>query len=330
MLRLPEFTAEFPARIEDAVALKAQHGSKAVYAAGGTDLYPNMKRRQQTPAVVVDVRRVPELQRLEPDAEGTLHIGAAVSLTRLIRDVRVREAWPVLSQAAREISTPILQNMGTVGGNLLLDTRCNYYDQSFEWRKAIDFCMKKDGAICWVAPSSPRCWAVQSSDLAPVMVALNASVVLAGPGGSRTLPVRELYRDDGIAFLTKEPDELLVEVRVPPLEGRACYVKLRRRGSFDFPVLGVAAWAVFNHDRTVREARIVLGAVGSWPKPCAEAAELLQGRRLDDEALDAAARAAARLGKPLDNTDFTIGWRKDMVPVHVRRALARLAEAVPG
>ena len=163
--------------------------------------------------------------------------------------------------------------MGTVGGNLLLDTRCNYYDQNYEWRKAIDFCMKKDGKICWVAPSSPRCWAVQSSDLAPVMVALEATVTLAGPDGTREIPAEALYKDDGMDFLTKQPDELLVSVKVPALgASRASYRKLRRRGSFDFPVLGVAARVTMDGG-TVKDARIVLGAVGSYPKLCTEAME---------------------------------------------------------
>lgn len=325
MLRLPAFQAEFPAAIEEALALRARHGEGAAYVAGGTDLYPNMKRRQQTPAVVISLGRIPALRELDVGADGWLRIGAGVTLTRLIRHPRVREEWRVLADAAATISTPILQNMGTVGGNLLLDTRCNYYDQNYEWRKAIHFCMKKDGEICWVAPSSPRCWAVQSSDLAPVMVALGARVVLAGNAGERTLPVADLYQDDGMRPHTKRPEEVLVRVEVPPLHGcRAQYLKVRRRGSFDFPVLGVAAWARFSEGR-VEDARIVLGAVGSFPKTCEEAAALVRGHTLEEETVDQAARAAARLGKPLDNTDFTIGWRKDMVPVCVRRALAALA-----
>lgn len=325
MLRLPVFNAAFARSLEEAVELKARHGSSAAYVAGGTDLYPNMKRRQQTPAVVIDVRGIVELGGIEVTPSGGLRIGAGVSLTRLIRHPVVRSQWPVLSEAAATISTPILQNMGTVGGNLLLDTRCNYYDQNYEWRKAIDFCMKKDGKICWVAPSSPRCWAVQSSDLAPVMVALGAQVRLRGPGGERTIPAASLYFDDGIQFLTKHPDELLVSVDVPAMAGaRAAYLKLRRRGAFDFPVLGVAAWARLAEGGVVDDVRIVLGAVGSYPRVSEEAREAVRGRQLTDEVLDAAARAAARPAKPLDNTDFTIGWRKDMVPVYVRRALAAL------
>ncbi len=327
MLRLSPCTASFPATIDEALAEKATHGQAASYVAGGTDLYPNMKRRVQTPAHVIDIRGIPELRQLETLSDGRLAIGSCITLTELIRHPAVRKGWPVVSHAAALISTPLLQNMGTIGGNLLLDTRCNYYDQGYEWRKAIDFCMKKDGDICWVAPSSPRCWAVQSSDLVPVMVALDASMRFVGPDGARTLRARDLYLNDGIDFLAKRPDELLTTVELPPLAGaRASYEKLRRRGSFDFPVLGVAAWARMNGGTTVSEARIVIGAVGSAPLVSDEAAQSLVGKALSDEAIDEAARLAARHAKPLDNTDFTIGWRKDMVPVYLRRALESLRQ----
>jgi 4-hydroxybenzoyl-CoA reductase subunit beta len=327
MLRLPPHETSFPTSIADAVAERVRAGAAGAYVAGGTDLYPNMKRRQQEPRRVIDVRRIPELGRIEVGADGSLTVGAGVTLTRLIRDGRVQSGWPVLAHAAREISTPLLQNMGTVGGNLLLDTRCNYYDQGYEWRKAIHFCMKKDGDTCWVAPSSPRCWAVQSSDLVPVMVALDARVVLAGPDGERTIPAAALYHDDGMAYLTKRPEELLVRVEVPALSGaRASYRKLRRRGAFDFPVLGVAAWAGVDGAGRVTDARIVLGAVGSHPKLVPDAGAALVGGTLADDELDAAARLASRLAKPLDNTDFTIGWRKEMATVFVRRAVEGLRE----
>jgi len=333
MLRLPPFTPHFPLSLEEAVTLKARYGADAAYVAGGTDLYPNMKRRQQTPAVVIDLRRVglggralkDSLSVADRRTDGQLSLGAGLSLTGLIRDPLVRAEWPVLATAAATISTPILQNMGTIGGNLLLDTRCNYYDQGYEWRKAINFCLKKDGDICWVAPSSPRCWAVQSSDLAPVMVALGASVTLVGVAGSRTIPAAALYRNDGIEYLSKHPDELLTMVSVPALAGaRAVYRKVRRRGAFDFPVLGVAAVVRTDPAGIVTSARVVVGGVGSWPMESEAAVAALVGRPLGDEAIEAAALAAARPSKPLDNTDFTIGWRKDLVPITVRRALDEL------
>jgi 4-hydroxybenzoyl-CoA reductase subunit beta len=216
--------------------------------------------------------------------------------------------------------------MGTLGGNLCLDTRCNYYNQSYEWRKAIDFCMKKDGAICWVAPSSPRCWAVNSSDIAPVMVAIDSEYRLVGPHGDRVVPAGRFYHNDGINYLTKQPDEILAEVRLPAPDGwDAVYHKLRRRGSFDFPVLGVAAWIKWS-GKKVADARIVLGGVASWPQEVPEAAAALQGSTLSDEAIAAAAEAAYRPSKPMDNTDFDLSWRKQMTRVYVTRALEELRE----
>jgi 4-hydroxybenzoyl-CoA reductase subunit beta len=214
--------------------------------------------------------------------------------------------------------------MGTIGGNLLLDTRCNYYDQNYEWRKAINFCMKRDGEICWVAPSSPRCWAVQSSDGVPVAVALGAEVTLTSVRGARRVPAASLYRNDGILYLEKAPDELLVSYHLPPVSTgtwRASYRKLRRRDAFDFPVLGVAARVDFARDGSVHAARIVLGAVASYPQEIPEAAQAVVGTRLDDGAIGAAADAAYRPAKPMDNTDFTLAWRKEMVRVYVQRAL---------
>src|SRR3989441_2446217 len=248
-------------------------------------------------------------------------LGSCVTLTELSGSPTVRRSAEVVTRAAALVSTPLLRNMGTLGGNLCLDTRCNYYNQTYEWRKAIDFCMKKDGHICWVAPSSPRCWAVSSSDVAPVMVALGADYVLVGPppGGERVVPAARFYHNDGINYLTKQPDEVLATVRLPAPGGwDAVYHKLRRRGSFDFPVLGVAAWVKGEPGRGNREtgkvadARIVLGGVASWPQEIPEAAAALRGRELGDDAIAQAAAAAYRPAKPLDNTDFDLSWRKQM------------------
>jgi 4-hydroxybenzoyl-CoA reductase subunit beta len=206
-----------------------------------------------------------------------------------------------------------------------VDTRCNYYNQSYEWRKAIGFCMKKDGDICLVAPSSSRCWAVSSSDTAPVLWSLGARVRLAGPSGERTVPIAALYRDDGIEYLAKRAEEILTEVVLPPADGwRSAYLKLRRRGAFDFPILGVAVALRLEGD-VVREARIVLGAVASLPREAPKAAAVLVGQRLTAETIEAAADAAAGPAKPLDNTDLTHPYRKKVTRVYVARALARLA-----
>jgi 4-hydroxybenzoyl-CoA reductase subunit beta len=317
MLRLPSFRYLQPTTLREALKMKGDAGTDGMFVAGGTDLYPNMKRRHQEPKTVISLMAIPELRRAD-DAV----IGGAVTLTELA--VRPSDRPTVIGAAARLVSTPLLRNMGTLGGNLCLDTRCNYYNQGYEWRKSIDFCMKKDGKICWVAPSSPRCWAVSSSDVAPVMVAIGAEYRLVGPQGERVVPAAHFYHNDGINYLTKQPDEILVDVRLPAPNGwDAVYHKLRRRGSFDFPVLGVAAWIQWN-GKNVADARIVLGGVASYPQEIPEAKAALGGRPLSDESIAAAAEAAYRPSKPMDNTDFDLSWRKQMTRVYVTRAIEEL------
>src|ERR671923_2208938 len=265
MLRLPRFRYHEPTTVSEALRLWADAAPDAAYVAGGTDLYPNMKRRQQTPATVIALHRIGELRTLNGTPEAGMTVGACVTLTELATHPAIRDRYPAVAHAAHVVSTPILRNMGTIGGNLLLDTRCNYYDQNYEWRKGINFCLKKDGDVCWVAPGSSKCWAVQSSDLVPVMVAIGAKVRLASSLGERIVDAAGLYNDDGIDYLHKRPDELLVDIQLPPTNGwRASYQKLRRRGAFDFPVLGVAAWVSIDKDM-VKDARIVLGGIAPSP-----------------------------------------------------------------
>jgi 4-hydroxybenzoyl-CoA reductase subunit beta len=221
--------------------------------------------------------------------------------------------------------------MGTIGGNLLLDTRCNYYDQNYEWRKGINFCLKKDGDVCWVAPGSTKCWAVQSSDLVPVMVAIGAKFRLISTLGERVIDAAGFYNDDGIDYLKKRPDELLVEIQLPPANGwRASYQKLRRRGAFDFPVLGVAVWVRLEQTEKqaggtpavpVEDARIVLGGIAPAPMVVEQAAEALVGKPLTEEQIQAAAEACYIKARPLDNTDFVMNWRKQMARQYAMRAL---------
>jgi len=313
--------------------MKADAGPEGMYVAGGTDLYPNMKRRHQEPRTVISLMGIPELAGYKMRDAGWA-LGPCATLSELTAYPPIRlSAYSAVAHAAALVSTPLLRNMGTLGGNLCLDTRCNYYDQTYEWRKAIDFCMKKDGHICWVAPSSPRCWAVSSSDVAPVAVAIGAEFLLVGPQGERVIPAGRFYHNDGINYLTKQPDEILAEVRLPAPDGwDAVYHKLRRRGSFDFPVLGVAAWVKWepgNGKRAtgrVAEARIVLGGVASWPQEIPEAAAALREGELGDDAIAAAAAAAYRPAKPLDNTDFDLSWRKQMTRVYVKAALEELRQ----
>jgi len=325
MMRLPPFRYLAPLSVVEAARLQAEHGPEAMFVAGGTDLYPNMKRRQFEPKVLVGLRGLKELVGVRGEPRTGLTIGAGTTLTDVSEHAGVCEHFPALAVAAGLVSTPPLRNMGTIGGNVCVDPRCNYYNQSYQWRRAIGFCMKKDGDICLVAPGSSRCWAVSSTDAAPVLWSLGARVRLVGARGERVIPVAALFKDDGIDYLAKAPDELLTEILLPPVDGLRCaYLKLRRRGSFDFPVLGVAV-ALQMDDGIVKTARIVLGAVASQPREAVEAGALLAGQRLTPELIERVAGVAARPSKPLDNTDLTHPYRKKMTKVFVTRALRRLA-----
>lgn len=330
MMRLPKFSYRVAQTIGEAARMMGDAGPEGQYVAGGTDLYPNMKRRQQTPRTIISVGRIPELRHVEGDGREGLRIGAGVSLTDIIEHPVINREYPSVVEAARLISTPTLRNMGTIGGNLLLDTRCNYYDQNYEWRKGINFCLKKDGDICWVAPGSSKCWAVQSADLVPLMVALGARLRLVSTVGDRMVSAKGFYNDDGIAYLHKRPEELLTEIHLPPVNGwRAIYKKLRRRGAFDFPVLGVAARLDFEPDGTVKNAKVIMGGIAPAPLEVEAAGIALSGGALDDERIRAAAEACYLRARPLDNTDHLMNYRKQMARPFTIRALEELRSSIP-
>ena len=294
----------------------------SMFIAGGTDLVPNLKRRQFDVPALISLNALPRMRLIDRDGNGGLTIGAGATLDELAHHPALDGPYRALAQACDLVSTPQVRCMGTLGGNLLVDPRCNYYNQTYSWRKAVGFCLKKDGDICLVARSSPRCWAVSSSDSAPVALALNASVTLHGVGGARRVRAHELYKDDGIDYTTKRADEVITSVDVPAPEGRmtSAYWKLRRRPAFDFPILGVAV-ALNWDDGMVRAARGALGAVGSRPVDITALLEPLTGRRPDDALIAEVAEAAGKPARPLDNTDLSHYWRKRMTRVYIERAL---------
>jgi 4-hydroxybenzoyl-CoA reductase subunit beta len=317
MLRLPWFEHRAPRSVAEAAKMLAGEGPRAMLIAGGTDLLPNMKRRHQAPQVLVSLSGISELRSFSNGS--TTHYGAALTLTEVSQNPKTP---PALRHAAIQVATPHIRNMGTLGGNLCLDTRCNYYNQSYEWRKAIDFCLKKDGEICWVATASKRCVAVSSTDTAPALIALNASVKLVSAKGEREIPVAALYQNDGIAYLSRAPEEILTEVRVPG-GWQSTYWKLRRRGSFDFPILGVAV-ALKLSGEIVEEARVALGAVASRPFLVEKAGEFLKGKQLTDAVIAEAAGMVANRAKPMDNTDMDLYWRKEVADDFAGYALREL------
>ena len=325
MLRLPPFRYAAPGTAADAARLLADHGPDAMAVAGGTDLYPNMKRRQFTPRVLVALRGLEEAYGIE--ANGALSLGAMATLTDVADHPVVRGRWPAIARAASLVSSPPLRNAGTIGGNLCVDTRCNYYNQTEFWRASIGYCMKKDGHVCLVAPGSDVCWALSSSDTAPVMIALGAEVTLVGPKAERRIAVRDLYGPDGINYLAKRAR------RDPHAHPRA-----RPHGvGHDLPQAPPSRIdrlpdprrgrrrASRRPGRRVEEAHIVLGAVHTAPVVARDAEEFLRGRVLDAETIEMTAGIAYKPAKPLDNADLSYAWRKRMARVEVARALRELA-----
>jgi 4-hydroxybenzoyl-CoA reductase subunit beta len=318
VLRLPWFDYRAPRTVAEAAKILAGEGPGAMLIAGGTDLLPNMKRKHQTPRVLVSLRGISSLKSFA-NGNGTT-VGSGLTLTEIVRNEKTPTA---LRQAAAQVATPHLRNMGTIGGNLCLDTRCTYYNQNYEWRQAIGFCLKKDGQTCWVATASKRCVAVSSTDTAPALIALNASVRLSGPDGERSIPVEDLYKNDGIEYLSRRPDEILTSIEIPEKQFKSTYWKLRRRGSFDFPILGVAVALKFSGD-TIEDARVALGASASRPFLVDKACAYLKGKKLADDVIAEASAIIANRAKPLDNTDMDLYWRKEVADDFAGYALREL------
>jgi 4-hydroxybenzoyl-CoA reductase subunit beta len=321
MLRLPRLTYLRPKSIEEATELAASNPGSA-FIAGGTDLVPNLKRRQFDVSALISLNGLPHRTSVDGDSADGLTIGSGATLDELARHPALAGSYQALAQACASVSTPQVRCMGTLGGNLLVDPRCNYYNQTYSWRKAVGFCMKKDGDICLVARSSPRCWAVSSSDSAPVAVALDGELTLQGAEGTRRVAAATFYKDDGIDYTNKRRDEVITSLHLPAAHDRltSAYWKLRRRPSFDFPILGVAVALGWN-DGAIRHARGVLGAVGSHPVDISAYLKPLEGTRPADDLIAEVADAADKPSRPLDNTDLNHYWRKRMTKVYIERAL---------
>lgn len=331
MLRLPPFEYHRPALLADACSLLERHAGDVMPIAGGTDLLPNMKHRLFTPGHVVALKGVAELHGIEVRG-GELVIGAVETLSAVARSALVRRHAPSLAEAAGLVAGPQLRAMGTIGGNLCLDTRCTYYNQTWFWRQALGFCLKKDGDTCHVTRVGRKCVAAHSADTPPVLMTLGAAVdLVAANGSARSLPIRDFFVADGIHNTVRQPDELVVRIRVPlPEPGqRAAYRKLRQRNSIDFPLLSVAASARLEPDRTVATLDIVVSALGARPRILTGLERIAPGRRLDDDVIAAVAERAFQQCHPLENIIVDPEWRRAMVPVHVTRVLRDIAEKAP-
>lgn len=325
MLRLPAFRYHRPPSLEEALSLLGEHAGDVLPVAGGTDLIPNMKHRLFEPGHLVGLGGVPELRGIRREG-GDLVIGAGETLADVAADPTVRQAVPALAEAAAHVAGPQLRNRGTIGGNLCLDTRCTYYNQTAFWRSALGYCLKKDGTVCHVTRVGKKCVAAHSADTPPVLMTVDAVVELAGPDGRRTMPVRDFFVADGIANTRREPGELVTAVRIPLGEPgfRTGYAKLRQRNAIDFPLLTVAVAGRVEPDGVVHDLRGVVTALGSRPKELAGWDAIADGEYLNDEVVDALAERAFQQCHPLENIIVDPEWRRAMVPVFVKRALAAL------
>jgi 4-hydroxybenzoyl-CoA reductase subunit beta len=336
MLRLHEYRYHRPERLADALALLREH-EDALAIAGGTDLVPNMKHRLFTPRHLVALKGIAELRGIGmADAAGNpvpedapeaaeLVIGAGATLTEVARSPLVRRHFPSLAEAAGKIAAPQIRNSGTMGGNLCLDTRCTYYNQSYFWREALGFCLKKDGDVCHVTKVGKKCVAAHSADTPPVLVTLGARMELASADGVRILTVEEFFVADGKANTVRRRDELVQRIRIP-LAGpglRTAYRKVRQRNSVDYPLLSIAAAARTTPDGGVEALSLVVSALGAKPR-VVSGLDKLAGHPLRD-VMDDVAQQAFKQCHPLENLIVDPDWRRAMVPVYVRRALEEMA-----
>ncbi len=332
MLRLPKFQMEEPSDVAGAVALMTEHGEDAIVVAGGTDLYPNMKHGLFEPKVVVSLGRIDAMRNIEKLEGGGLRIGAMVTLAEMAASEAVQERAPALAHAASLVAGPQLRTMGTAGGNVMLDTRCQWYNQTYFWRKSLGYCLKKDGTVCHVVQGGRKCVAAASNDTAPVLMSLNASVTFASSEGTRDVLVDEMWKADGIWNKKAERAEILTSIHVPAQAAghRGTYGKLRDRGSIDYPLFGCAVRLDVSDEGVVEDADVVCVALVARPLRIKKVADTLRGKKVGSEDFTAAVQEVADLAhaqaKPMDNIPGESIYRRQMVPVYVRRTLMAAAD----
>jgi 4-hydroxybenzoyl-CoA reductase subunit beta len=325
-LSLPQFRLLRPRGTEEAVAGLAKHAGNVRILAGGTDLIPSMRQKLFEPEYVLDLRGIAELRGIRAQAGGAVEIGALTTLSAIQKSAYLRRHFPVLTEAAATVASPVLRNMGTIGGNICLDTRCLWYNQSLTWRKGCGFCIKKDGNLCHVAPGGTKCWAAFSGDTPPALLCLNAEIEIAGPNGARRIPLREFYTGDGENYRRLLPNELVTRVFLPAdsADYNGVYRKLRVRGSIDYPLAGVAV-VMKRANGHVAEARIAMTAVNPAPMLVQRAGEMLMGKIVDEALAEAVGDLAARTAKPLTTSALTPEYRREMIRVFTKRAVLAAA-----
>ncbi|MFQ5817210.1 MAG: FAD binding domain-containing protein [Terriglobia bacterium] len=326
-MSMPAFSVLRPRRLEEALEQLSARGAEAMLVAGGTDVVPNLRMKLFAPRSLIDLKGLRELVGIAFDSERGLRIGALTTIAAIAESAMVRQHYPVLALAAGSIASPPLRNMGTLGGNLCLETRCLWYNQSYSWRKACGFCLKKDGDVCHVAPGGKFCWAVWSGDTAAALFTLDAEIEIAGPRGRRRLPLAGFYKHDGMDRIDLGRGEILTAVHVPAQMAGYCgrYDKLRIRSAIDYPLAGVAVVIKFANG-TCQDARIALTGMNPAPVRVEEAGRLLARQPYSAELAAAVAHAVIRTAKPLTTSVSTPEYRRDALRAFVRRALRILCE----
>ncbi|MGA8153174.1 MAG: FAD binding domain-containing protein [Terriglobales bacterium] len=325
-MSLPEFKLLRPSSLDEAIAHLVKHAGAIRILAGGTDLIPSMRQKLFEPQYVLDIHHIAELNGIRERQESGVEIGALTALTTIEHSELLRRRYPVLTEAAATVASPVLRNMGTIGGNICLDTRCLWYNQSLTWRKGCGFCIKKDGDLCHVAPGGTKCWAAFSADTPPALLCLRAEVEIVSPTGARRIPLGEFYTGLGDSYRTLQPNELLTRVFLPEATAdyRGVYRKLRVRGSIDYPLAGVAV-AMKRANGHVADARVAMTAVNPAPVLVKGASEALNGKIVDEALAEAVGALAAKTAKPLTTSALTPEYRREMIRVFTKRAVLAAA-----
>jgi 4-hydroxybenzoyl-CoA reductase subunit beta len=326
-MSLSDFRLSRPRVLSDALKQLGDNRGNIRVLAGGTDLLPSMRQKLFEPEQVLDLRQIKELRGIHETGQG-IEIGALTTLHEIEYSQLLRQQYPVLVEAARTVASPLIRHMGTIGGNICLDTRCLWYNQSLAWRKSCAFCIKKDGDICHVAPGGTKCWAVFSGDTPPALLCLHAEIDIASVSGNRRIPLRDFYTGEGDGYRRIRPGELITKIILPHSSSgyHGAYRKLRVRGSIDYPLAGVAV-AIKRSNGHVEDIQIALTAVNPAPVLVKGLNTLLKNGSIGERAAEHAGELAARTAKPLTTSALTPEYRREMIRVFTKRALLALIES---
>ncbi|MDI6765056.1 MAG: FAD binding domain-containing protein [Thermodesulfobacteriota bacterium] len=321
-MRLPRFEYVEPKTLKEASKMLVDKGS--VLLAGGTDLLVNMKHRVIQPKQVVNLKAIPKLDHITDGKDG-LRIGTLSTLHDIASSPVIKERYPVLSQAAREVGAYAHQSMGTIGGNLCQGNRCRLYNQSFFWRGVRPSCFKTGGKLCYVVPKSKECHSAYCGDLAPVLIALDAQIKILGPEGERSLPLKKLYTHNGKKPLSLKKGEILKEILLPPTSGKTLYLKWRLRESLEFPIVSLALHIERDEKEWIKKANFVFSAVGPGPVETPEAEKMLKGATLEDGLIEKVSTQAVKEISPMRTSIYSPAYKRKMAGILLRQGLEKIS-----